>query len=613
MTDAPALPDQDQLHAVPFIARAPTSVDPRRAARSLFWRGWGITEIAQEIGLARTTVQSWKDRDKWEDAPVIRRIEEDIAVRLHVLIAKEKKSGGDFKEIDLLGRQMVAMARIRRFQEPDGHSGDLSEAIANRNASPKKKAKRNHFSLEAIEALEALLQDMFEYQRLWYSVRDKRTRFIIKSRQIGATYYFGLEALLSAVKDGTNQIFLSASKAQAYEFRTNIEQFAAIAGVKLTGDPIIITSDLIDEGAKKMELHFLGTNYKTAQGRHGNFYFDECFWVSNFAKMYKVASGMASHKHYRKTLMSTPSSMQHEAYPVWTGERRNRNRKKADHIHVDVTHKALQHGAEGEDRIWRHVVTVKDAEAQGCNLFDIEELQDEYPPDEFANLYMCQFIDDSLSAFKFNDLLACMCDSWVDWKGFEPLGPRPVGNLQVWAGYDPQESEEGDNAALTIGLPPQFPGGEFRLLERHQLRGLDFEAQSEFIKAIFTKYNVSFFGIDASGVGAGVYQLVRKWFPRVTKIEYSLEVKAHLVMKAQNVISRGRLKFDSGWTDVVMAFLAIKKTLTRGAQITFRAGRSNDGGHADVAWSIMHWLANEPLDGGPAMTSRAQILGDDDD
>jgi uncharacterized protein YjcR len=595
------------------MPRGAAPVDPRRAARSLYWRGWPVSDVADELSLKRSTVQSWKDRDKWDDATPIRRIEEEIAVRLHVLIAKEKKSGHDFKEIDLLGRQMVTMARIRRFNEPDGHNGDLNEKVANRNAGPKKKAKRNHFTEEAIAKLRELLEQMFEYQLLWYSVRDKRTRIILKSRQIGATYYFALEALLSAVEDGTNQIFLSASKAQAYEFRANIVQFAAYAGVTLSGDPIILTSDLVEDGVKKIELHFLGTNYKTAQGRHGNFYFDEFFWVSNFEKMYKLASGMASHKHYRKTLMSTPSATQHEAYPYWTGERRNRNRKKSEHIKVDLSHAALKSGALGEDRVWRHIVNIEDAERAGCALFDIEELRDEYPPDEFANLYMCQFIDDSLSAFKFNDLAKCLVDSWVEWKGFEPLGPRPVGNLAVWAGYDPQESEEGDNAALTIGLPPQQPGGEFRILERHQLRGLDFEAQSQFCRAVFTKYNVTYFGVDASGVGAGVYQLVQKWFPRVTKIEYSIEVKAQLVMKAQNVIARGRLKFDAGWTDVVMAFLAIKKTLTRGAQITFKAGRSKDGGHADIAWSIMHWLWNEPLDGGPVKRGRAEILGGEDE
>ena len=47
-----------------------------------------------------------------------------------------------------------------------------------------------------------------------------------KSRQIGATYYFAREAFIDALKTGRNQIFLSASKAQAHIFKTYIQQFA---------------------------------------------------------------------------------------------------------------------------------------------------------------------------------------------------------------------------------------------------------------------------------------------------------------------------------------------------------------------------------------------------
>ncbi|MBN0796094.1 terminase family protein, partial [Pseudomonas aeruginosa] len=95
---------------------------------------------------------------------------------------------------------------------------------------------------------------------------------------------------------------LSASKAQAHIFKAYIQAFARDAvGVELKGDPIILPN-----GA---ELHFLGTNARTAQGYHGNFYFDEFFWTFKFKELNKVASGMAMQKRYRRTYFSTPSSM----------------------------------------------------------------------------------------------------------------------------------------------------------------------------------------------------------------------------------------------------------------------------------------------------------------
>ncbi|MCC3263181.1 terminase family protein, partial [Paenibacillus polymyxa] len=87
-------------------------------------------------------------------------------------------------------------------------------------------------------------------------------------RQVGATWYFAREALIDAVETGRNQIFLSASKAQAHVFKQYIIQFAReAADVELKGDPIVLPN-----GA---HLYFLGTNARTAQSYHGNFYFDE--------------------------------------------------------------------------------------------------------------------------------------------------------------------------------------------------------------------------------------------------------------------------------------------------------------------------------------------------
>lgn len=599
-----------RLHVAP-----PSGWDARRVARSLFWRGWGPTDIAAELKLPRSTVQSWKDRDGWEEAPAIQRAEEGTLERYLVLVAKTRKTGADFKEIDLLARQMERLARVRRYSEPGGHEGDLNPAISERGkkarAAREAKSKKNHFTQAQVDELVDLFEArLYDYQRGWWEARDQRTRMILKSRQIGATWYFAQEALIKAVTTGHNQIFLSASKSQAHIFRAYIVAFANEVGVKLTGEVIHVTSDAAPEGAPPAELHFLGSNYRTAQGYHGDVYLDEFFWTHGFAQLNKVASAMATHKKWRKTYFSTPSSVAHEAHPYWTGARINKGKPKANHITVDVSHKALKDGRHCEDGVWRQIVTVHDAVAGGCDLFDIAELERDYDAGDFANLFGCQFVDDSLSAFRFSELLACTTDSWLRWTWFKPLTARPAGNRAVWAGYDPQESEDGDNAALVIALPPEGPGDKFRLIAKWQLRG-DFEEQNAFIKSVFACYHVTYFGFDATGVGAGVFQLVKKWFPTVTRLDYSLEVKARLVMKAQNLFRKGRVEFDTNWTDLIQAFLSIKRALTTsGRSITYKAGRGGAAGHADLAWAAMHIFDNEPLDGEMAPKGRAKIIGE---
>ena len=572
----------------------PPEIDPRRRARDLYWQGWRVVRIAEHIGEKPATVHSWKRRDGWDSYDPIQRVEASLEARLMVLIAKTDKEGGDYKEIDLLGRQIERLARVKKYSN-DGNEADLNPKVENRNAKTRagtrKAPTRNAISEEQQEKLvDAFMESLFPYQKTWYRAGlQERIRNLLKSRQIGATWYFAREGLVDALETGRNQIFLSASKAQAHVFKGYIKQFAAdVAEVELSGDPIVLPN-----GAT---LYFLGTNSRTAQSYHGNVYMDEYFWIPKFQEFRKVASGMAMHKHWRLTYFSTPSAVSHEAYPFWTGDLFNKGRAAADKIKLDVTHAALKDGRHCEDGQWRQMVTVLDALDGGCNLFDIEQLRNEYSPDEFLNLLMCQFIDDGQSMFPLAVMQRCMVDSWTLWDDFKPFALRPLGYREVWIGYDP--SHTGDSAALVVVAPPAVAGGKFRVLDRVQFKGMDFEAQAERIRKVTESYHVTYIGIDVTGIGQGVFQLVKQFFPAAQGFQYSPDVKVRLVLKALDVVSKGRLEFDAGWTDLAAAFMAIKKTTTQsGRQITFEASRSESTSHADLAWATMHALANEPLEG----------------
>lgn len=46
------------------------------------------------------------------------RLQHVSRVRVLLRLCKDKKTGGNFKEIDLLGRQIERLARVRLYQEP---------------------------------------------------------------------------------------------------------------------------------------------------------------------------------------------------------------------------------------------------------------------------------------------------------------------------------------------------------------------------------------------------------------------------------------------------------------------------------------------------------------
>lgn len=378
---------------------------------------------------------------------------------------------------------------------------------------------------------------------------------------------------------------MSASKAQAYQFIEYVKAFALeICGIDLTGDPIVINGPV-----KQATIYYLGTNALTAQGRHGDVIMDEFFWIRNFLKFKRVASAMASQEIYKEIYMSTPSSILHDAYKFWTGTDGERKLP----IEIDVSKAALKMPVKGADDITRQIVTLADAEAKGCNLFNREKLLKRYGEEEYANLYDCEFIDDAGSYFPLKIISPNMVDSWQVWKDFNPL-EAPHYSGEVWLGYDP--SFTGDNAALAVIAPPQTPLSPYRILEVKQFKGQTAQEQALYIKKVCGRYNVSFIGIDNTGNGISVSEHVSKFFPALTRLNYNPELKIRMGLRAKELFQKRRLHFDAGLTTVAKAFLSIKKALTSGGgNKTLITSRSAENGHGDMAWAIMNGLERAPI------------------
>lgn len=569
-------------------------VDTRRKAQLMYWAGYIVTEISRQLNVPASNISYWKKTEKWDDISPVGRVEASLEARLNLLIMKESKSGSDFKEIDLLGRQLERVARVKKYSNGGGNEADLNPKLKNRNAGERKKPEQNAISEEQSELLiNSFLGGMFQYQRKWHEAGTQyRVRNILKSRQIGATYYFAHESLVDALVTGRNQIFISASKKQALQFRAYIVEYAKrTAEVDLKGETITLPN-----GA---QLIFLGTNSKTAQSYHGNLYFDEIFWVNGFEEIRKVAAGMAAQKQYRITYFSTPSSITHSAYRLWSGKLFNKGRPKSEQVEIDISHANLKNGKLCDDGIWRQIVNIEDAEEGGCNLFDIQQLKMENSPDEFEQLFMCEFIDDNQSVFKFSMMQRCCVDSMEVWKdyNFTQGYARPFGNRDVWLGYDPSYS--GDRSALVVIAPPKVDGGKFRLLEFKTFKGGDFQEQASSILEVCRRYNVTRLAIDNTGLGVGVSEIILKHRPDATLLTYSAELKSKMVLKGLDVIGKGRFEFDSAYAvEVGSSFMAIKKQLTNSQrQITYVADRSEEASHADLAWACLQVLLNEPFDG----------------
>ena len=589
------------------------STEVKEAAKRLFLRRCKAKEIQAQLNLPNIRiVYYWIRQGGWEDMLSDEEPLTAIGRRITLLLDKASSlSKDDLNELDRLTsiRERLIKQAVKPVQasptepgEPqERRHGSRSERSSRGDSGGKKREKRakNDISgLTEVDFLDQFISKMYGYQKDLFAAKQnpltRRVRNILKSRQVGLTYYFAGEAFMDAVLSGDNQVFLSASRSQSEIFRSYIIQFAQQwFGIELTGNPITLSN-----GA---ELRFLSTNSSTAQGYHGHVYVDEYFWIRDFEKLSTVASAMGTHKKWRKTYFSTPSAVSHQAYPFWSGEefRNSKRGKKAGGTWP--TDSAYTQGALCPDGQWRKTITIQDAIDGGCDLFDLEQLQLEYDEDKFQQLFYCKFIDSTQSAFGLKDLERCYSDLSL-WEDYKPDDERPYGNSPVWLGYDPSRTR--DDATCVVIAPPLETGAKFRILEKHSWRGQSFKYQAEQVKKLTERFNVQHIGIDTTGIGYGVFDLVRDFYPRATSIHYSLETKNTLVLKAQDTIQGSRIEWDAGWTDIAQAFLTIKRGTTGSGQITYSASRTEATGHADIAWAIMHALANEPLNTNKRRRSR---------
>lgn len=248
------------------------------------------------------------------------------------------------------------------------------------------KSKHNRADISAeqlVQLREAFVQALFAHQREWWGMRGHACRFIINPRQIGATWYFAIEGLIRAIETGDNQIFVSASKLQALASRDCIAEFVMrVIGLGLCGDPVRLPN-----GA---ELHFYGPgNLQHCLERaedgaklpQGHLYFDQPFWVRNFARVNHQAGAMAPQPRWNRTYFGAAERTEGSAAACdfWF--------EGLDGCEWEWIE--LRNGKQCADGIWRQALTAEDAVSGGFNLYDLQVMREAYTAEEFRRLYMC--------------------------------------------------------------------------------------------------------------------------------------------------------------------------------------------------------------------------------
>lgn len=580
-----------------------------KTTAALLWRmGANAQEIAETLAInTRWVVYKWAEDEKWDKQLSTHALIVKTARRLNWLIDKPDKTEADYRELDKLGDVLIKEEKAeayRRGVNDASHNNTRGRKPDQRNGEgkPRQKKIKNDVSALTAEAMQTVEDRiLYPHQKIWIQAGEHpdtyRQRFILKSRQIGATYTFAWEAFKHAVLKGHNQIFISSTKAQAEVFKAYIfliakEHFE----IELSGNPTKLSNNA--------EICYLSPN-SNANSRSGDVYFDEVFYTRQFDKMEAIAKPMGTLAQFKHTYFGAPTAISHPAFTIWSGERYT---KFHPTITINTTnHADLHQGRKDPDGFWRCVATVDSAISMGWDKVDLEQLRLETPdPARFENIYRCKFIDDTDSVFKLGDLLECAVDPLSWYPDFDIANPdRPAGELPCSLGYDP--AKDGDNASITVLSIPQAYTEKFRLFEKQRFRGLVAAQQAQRIVGLCRKYQVHYLDIDKTGPGLFIPDIVSDALiqaelplPRIVETQYSDDVKTRMVQKGINVIAQRRFEYDENDHDLPLAFMTIRQSSTKaGGGITYYSVRTANTGHGDEAWAVLHAMQVE------GMTSRS--------
>jgi len=574
-----------------MAAKYPDEIKLR--AETLYYQGVSIPDICKELALNNVrNVQKWAEREGWNKWATPEQVIATTSRRLVYLTDKMDKTGADFQEIEFLHTQLLKHMDLKaKHTDKAERSANSKEAKEKARAEKKKNNDISEITLEAVDKF--IDEHFYEYQKIIFRAGEdpltSAMRMVLKPRQAGGTWGLAVEALRDAVK-GQSTAFISATKRQAEVFKAYITAIAReFFDTTLTGSPIKLSNGVT--------INFLSPN-SNAQSICANVVYDEYFWTANFTKMEDVAGAMATRGDLKTTFISTPSSIGHEAYEYWNGERFNKHKSDADKVHIGITSKKdfkeLRTGRLDPDGIWRMRFTIWDAWEMGLSKEEVklEKLRIKYPdPQIFACLFECQFIDDTASVFNLSEILACAVDTKT-WTDIDLDSHRPYGNNEVTSGYEP--AGVGDNSSFMVMTRPASKKEKFRLLENNNWRGIPTNEQCQLVKKKTERYNITYMEIDNTGPGAFLADFVQHIYPDMVRRNYSVDAKTRLVQKGKQVFADRRFEYDENDKTLPLAFMSIRQKATdQSGQITYYSTRTVKAKHGDAAWGCLQAFSCE--------------------
>jgi len=439
--------------------------------------------------------------------------------------------------------------------------------------------------------------DLERYQVAYLNSRA-RFRWITKSRQVGYSFVFALEALARChLRDGHTTIFVSYNLEDAKEkiltARQVFEELPLQWQKKLVVDS---KTELAFESnaAGRRVSRILSVPSKPPRGKKGDIILDELAHYVNDREVYTGSTALILRSHGQLTGASTPLGRRGIFWEIASEELR----KYPHHTRDDVPWWRCRFFCNDVRAAEREAPTLPTEErVRRFGRPGIVEQLDSLPLEDFQQEFEALFVDESYSFYPYELILPCTTD---DLPLAEDFGDIPYPDGRLLAGFDVGRTHDRSELALFEERGTQLT---CRLLRTYNQ--VPFAEQEGDLRRLLETLPVARLSIDRSGIGMNLAENLARDYPQVVPESFTNETKERwatdfkIALQHRNVV----LPRDR---ELVGQVHSIKKRVLPSGKLSFDAERTSRAGHADRFWAIALACQRER---GPTTVARRVEVG----
>ena len=405
-----------------------------------------------------------------------------------------------------------------------------------------------------------------------------RFRWCTKSRQVGYSFLFALEALAHChLRQRQTSIFVSYNLEDAKEkilIARQIHEELPLSYQKRLVIDSKTELGFIGNGPTQRLSRIISNPSKAPRGRKGHIYLDELAHYVNDREVYKGSTALILRSDGQLTGCSTPLGRRGIFREIATEE----IRKYPHHSRQYVPWWLCRFFCNDVKRAAKDAPDMQTEER--VMMFGTPAIVEQFDSlclEDFQQELEGTFVDESYSWFSYDVILPCTSDSVVLYADFTDI-PAPRG--RIVAGFDVGRTKDRSELAVFDEYD-----GHFTCLFLRSYEHVPFAEQEADLRRMLGQLPVARLSIDNSGIGMNLAENLAKAFPQVVREAFNNATKERWATDFKILLQRREVSLPKDRT-MVSQIRSIKRRVLASGKVSFEAEQSRRGGHADRFWAI---------------------------